>query len=78
MLTVQDLLLLIDRHLAGSGLRETQLSARLFDDSKKIAMLRGGADLVTARFNGAVTWLSSNWPADAEWPCHIVRPEARP
>lgn len=39
--------------------------------------LRRGHDVTTRRAERVVQWLSDHWPADAEWPDDIPRPEPR-
>lgn len=68
------ILILADEWLRATGLRETILSNRLFEESKKLALLRAGGDLTLARYRLAVQWFSSNWPEGAAWPDTVVRP----
>jgi hypothetical protein len=63
MITAQTLLKIIDQCLALTGLPETTLSYRIFEDTKKIADLRRGRDITLGRFGMAMRWLAANWPA---------------
>lgn len=71
----QQILRLADEYLRVVNIRETALSSRLFGESKKLALLRGGADLTVTRYRQVVNWFSENWPSDAVWPDAIARPE---
>lgn len=68
------ILILADEWLRATGLRETILSYRLFEESKKLTLLRAGGDLTLARYRLAVLWFSENWPVDATWPQGVARP----
>lgn len=68
------ILLLADEWLRATGLRETILSHRLFEESKKLTLLRAGGDLTLARYRVAVLWFSENWPENATWPRDVARP----
>lgn len=74
MLEISHLLQVVDAYRAATGVPDTTISNRLFADTKKIANLRAGADLYTARFNHAMRWLDANWPEGAVWPAGVVRP----
>lgn len=56
------------------GLKTETVSWRVFGDSKKLALLTGGADLGTRRHAAAMLWFATNWPADLAWPDGIERP----
>ncbi|WP_244564372.1 hypothetical protein [Rhizobium sp. RU36D] len=68
MFKIADLLLISEAYGRACGVEEKTVSGRVFGDSKKLAALRGGADLTTARFNDAIRWFSLNWPENATWP----------
>lgn len=74
MIEIETLLTLVDCYSAATGLPDSTVSYRLFDDTKKIANMRAGADITVGRFNHAVRWLSDNWPEGAVWPETIARP----
>jgi hypothetical protein len=46
----------------------------LFNDGKRIGLLRRGGDIGSRRLQEALQWLSDHWPAGAEWPSDIPRP----
>ena len=56
------------------GLEPKTVSSRVFGDSKKLTSIMDGADIQTRRYEGAVVWLSRNWPEGATWPQAIARP----
>lgn len=74
MLEISHLLQVVDAYRAATGLPDTTVSNRIFADTKKIANLRNGADLYTARFNHAMRWFAANWPERAAWPTGVLRP----
>lgn len=75
MLQIAHLLALADEYQRVSPIEDKTLSGRIFSDQKKIAALRGGADITTERFNAAIKWFSDHWPDDAAWPEVLTRPE---
>lgn len=75
MTEIEHLLSVADAYKAALLIEDTTVSARVFDDSKKLAALREGADITLGRFNKALVWFSANWPDGAEWPVHVMRPE---
>lgn len=56
-------------------IERSTVSWRLFGDGKKLAALVEGADIQVRRFEGAMRWLSANWPEGAVWPDGVPRPE---
>lgn len=73
--TQTDVLRLADEYLRATGLRETALSSRIFGESKKLALLRGGSDLTVTRYRQVIQWFADNWPPEANWPTSLSRPE---
>ncbi|WP_201743940.1 hypothetical protein [Paragemmobacter ruber] len=74
MMRVSDLVMLCDafRDAAG-GLPESTLSHRMFGDSKRLTVLRGGvADITVGRFNRAMIWLRQNWPEGRDLPALLA------
>lgn len=66
---------LADQLSGYTGLRETQICSRVFDDSNKIRRIRDGADLTIESYNRALAWFAKFWPQKLKWPDDIVRPE---
>lgn len=77
MFEIKDLLALADEFTRVAGVKEETLSYWIFTDSKKLRMMRAGADVMTRGFNAALIWFSQNWPEGAEWPAGVIRPMAR-
>lgn len=63
-----------DAYKRATALEDVTVSYRAFGDSKKLAGLRGAADITVKRFNQAMLWFSANWPEGAEWPAGVPRP----
>lgn len=74
MTEIEHLLSVADAYKAALLIEDTTVSARVFDDSKKLAALRDGADITLGRFNKALMWFSANWPDGAVWPEDVMRP----
>lgn len=45
-------------------------------DGDFFSRIRDGATFTTRKYDAVVVWFSENWPADAEWPTDVPRPEA--
>ena len=75
MLDKSHLLALADEYQRVTEVSDTTLSSRIFDDGKKLPLLRGDGDLSTKRFNSTLQWFSDNWPDAAVWPRHVQRPK---
>jgi hypothetical protein len=75
MIDITALLTLSDAYQAATGVPETTVSHRLFNDTKKLALMRVGADITVGRFNHALLWFSANWPEGCDWPDGVARPE---
>jgi len=74
MTPIDALLTVAQTFTEAQGLKTETVSWRVFGDSKKIALLIGGADLGTRRHAAAMLWFATNWPADLAWPEGIDRP----
>ena len=69
----QTLLAVADAFLeAEDAPSETTVSYRIFGDTKKIAQMRGGADLTLTRFNLAMRWFAQNWPSGLDLPSSLA------
>ena len=75
MALIAHLIRLADEYTRLTGSRDVTVSFWVFNDSKKLAALRGGSDITVTRFNAALVWFSANWPKGAEWPSDIDRPD---
>ncbi|MFG1262341.1 hypothetical protein [Xanthobacter aminoxidans] len=76
MTLVSQLLIVTDAFSRARGLSQSRVATLLFNDGKKLALLRAGGDLVTGSYERALCWLSENWPEDAPWPSEVRRPHA--
>lgn len=68
MLTERDLIKIVDEFSHATGMSETAISNRIFDDSRRVPAIRGGATITVRRFNNAIRVLAENWPLHARWP----------
>lgn len=73
---IQKLLKVVDA-FGGGKMADATISTRVFNDGKRIAILRRGGDIGTRRLQIALQWFSDNWPEDAEWPPLVERPVPR-
>lgn len=76
MTCIDELLIVARAYAAHEGIGLKTVSWRLFGDTKKLAAITGGADIQTKRFEGAMQWLSTHWPAGLAWPVGAERPRA--
>ncbi len=67
MTQIAALLLLADRYCLAANIAPATLSTRLFNDGKRIALLRSGGDIGTRQYARAMEWFKNNWPKDADW-----------
>lgn len=72
---IDSLLKVARRYAEVEGIPLTTVSSRALNDGKKLAALEGGADINVKRLERALIWFSTNWPAGAEWPIDVLRPE---
>lgn len=78
MLTADHLLTVVDAYRAAREVSDSRVSALLFNDGKRIRMLREGGDIGSRHLVVAFQWLSDHWPDKAEWPSDITRPAQSP
>lgn len=74
MLNIDHLITVADEYGRAAQVEEKTVSSRVFQDSKKLAAIRGGSDITVGRYNAALGWFSQNWPVDAAWPHDVPRP----
>lgn len=77
MLNIEHLITVADVYGTAFKVEEKTVSSRVFQDSKKLSAIRGGADITVTRYNSALEWFSQNWPEGAGWPHDVPRPEVR-
>ena len=75
MLNIEHLITVADEYGRAAQVEEKTVSSRVFQDSKKLAAIRGGSDITVGRYNSALAWFSQNWPEGADWPHSVPRPE---
>ena len=71
---VRELLTVAAAYAEAMDLPLKTVSSRVFDDSSKLESLREGSDILTARFERAMLWFSTEWPPRTAWPKGIKRP----
>lgn len=74
MLNTAHLITVADAYRAATNTEDKTVSSRVFQDSKKLGAIRGGADITVGRYNAALAWFSANWPDGAAWPHDVPRP----
>jgi hypothetical protein len=73
MITKETLLDMADLFRGACGIeRETTLSSRIFDDSKRLTNLRGDGDITISSFTKAMTYMAANWPQGQSMPDLLV------
>lgn len=78
MSAIHDLTNLCKAYGDAEDISLSAVSWRVFGDTKKLAALLAGADIQVRRFEAAMDWLSTNWPAKAQWPANVSRPPVHP
>lgn len=56
------------------GISLSTLSTNLLNGGTQLKRIADGGDLNTRKFEQAMSWLSENWPDNAEWPADVARP----
>jgi len=74
MVNIDQFLELVDLYAEKAGLAQSTVSTRLFNDGKRLDMLRDGRDVGIRKVEEAVQFLSDNWPAGVAWPKAVARP----
>jgi hypothetical protein len=73
MIRILDLVDVADAFRALVGVeREVTLSYRVFGDSKVLTNIRNDGEMTVGRFNAAMLWFATNWPANAEKPAVLL------
>jgi hypothetical protein len=76
MLTVDDLLLLVEPFCKARGIAASRLSILLFNDGKRLkTMMEKRGDISSRLLRSAFQWFSDNWPEGTQWPADVPRPE---
>ncbi|WCS27265.1 hypothetical protein LOK46_10730 [Methylobacterium sp. NMS14P] len=74
MLTTDHLLRVIDAFREAREVSDARVSALLFNDGKRVRLLRCGGDVGSRPLAASFQWLSDHWPAGGEWPADVPRP----
>jgi hypothetical protein len=74
MTAIDQLLDIVARMSAATGLSESTISSRYLGGGFVARDLRAGRDMGARRIQRAMLELSRAWPAEAEWPIEIPRP----
>jgi hypothetical protein len=65
---VLDLLTLAEVYCAHRGRALSTISTKIFSDGKIFSRIATGGDIHVSRFELALRWFSTHWPADLAWP----------
>lgn len=74
MVNIDQFLELADTYAEKMQLAESTVSTRIFNDGKRLRMLRDGNDVGIRKVEDAVKYFSENWPEGVAWPKRIPRP----
>lgn len=75
MKITDQLLLVADAYCAAARLSPSRVSTLVFNDGKKLNLIREGRDIYTGSFEHALAWFSEHWPeGDESWPLGVPRP----
>lgn len=74
MTNIDQFLRLVDAYSVATGLAQSTISTRLFNDGKRLEMLRDGRDVGIRKVADAVQLISDSWPPESPWPDEIARP----
>jgi len=66
---------LVERFAEAKGITESTASVHLFNDGKRLRLLREGGDLGVRKMEDAIQYLSDHWPEGTGWPREIKRPD---
>lgn len=80
MIQIAHLLRIADAYKAAAGVdSDSTVSSRVFNDGKRLGILREGrGDITVGRFNAALDWFVAHWPEGAAMPPElaVLRPDA--
>jgi hypothetical protein len=74
MTDINQFLQLVDAYSQATGLAQSTISTRLFNDGKRLEMLRDGRDVGIRKVTEAVQLMSDSWPPESVWPLGVPRP----
>jgi len=75
MVDIEQFFDLVNRYAKAKDISEATVSIQLFNDGKRMRVLRGGGDVGVRKVERAVRQLSDNWPeGKVAWPREVRRP----
>ena len=75
MKLLDQLTAVMKEYSSATGLSLARISTLVFNHGAKFELLEKGSDINTRSFERAMTWFSTNWPANRPWPANIARPD---
>ncbi|RVE84739.1 hypothetical protein [Sinorhizobium meliloti] len=70
-----NLFTLAERYGAARKLTESTVGKQCAADGRFFSRIREGKTFTAKKYDEVVAWFASNWPAGAEWPSAVTRPE---
>jgi len=75
MKLTDQLMIVANAYAKARGLSRARISTIVFNQGQRLDRIADGARISTEKFEAAMVWFSTNWPAGADWPSHVPRPE---
>lgn len=66
---------LAERYGAARKLTESTVGKQCAADGRFFSRIRDGKTFTAKKYDEVVAWFATNWPAGAEWPETLTRPE---
>lgn len=73
-MTIEHIITLAETYAAHQKLSLSTVSSYAANDGKRLNQWKNGAGCTLKRATAVVTWFSTHWPEDLEWPSDIPRP----
>ena len=74
----RDLVTLCDHYCQATGRSESRVADVIAMNPYLFQRLRANKGCTVRTYSQAIQWFSDHWPADAEWPAQILRPQPTP
>ncbi len=71
------LISLIEAYSEAKGLSPSRVTTLVMNSGAVFGHLVQGGDITVGRYERAVLWFSTNWPADVAWPEGVSRPQPK-